>query len=327
MVKFIKVSNSIYVLFPRRDISSNANVTIIRDPKTGNISFIDSGSVRDPGIALLKRVLKQLNPSFNDSKLVITHGHLDHCHATGRLKKEFNLKVYGHKNLRLDYISRVVKGTSVFGDYGEMIHPIIEKNPDLVNYGYYAYSRLFYGRGIKAKLDVKLNENDMVEIPPFNLRVIYTPGHSDDSIVLVDEKKKVIFLGDFIPWTPYPDSTIKDFRKSINKIIDLDMKIAIRGHGYPYKWERQKKDFLDFLKDMDNAESRILRCLKIKPMTVLELSRSVYERSHFRHNLMYTILMRMTLYWTKKYVEDLLDKELITIKEKKERLKTLYTLN
>jgi len=326
MVKFIKVSNSIYILFPKRGISTNANVTFIRDPKSGNISFIDAGSARDPGVRLIKRVLNQLNPKFNNSKLVITHGHLDHCHASGRFKKEFNTKIYGHKNLNLEYVSSVVRGESVFGDFGELIHPIIERNPRIVNYGYYIYSSLFYGKGIKAKLDIKLNENDLVEIPPFNLRVIYTPGHSDDSIVLYDQKKKIIFLGDFIPWTPYPDSSIKDFRNSINKIINLDIKLAIRGHGYPYKWERQKKDFLLFLKDMDKAESRILRCLKIRPMTLSELSRSVYERTHFKHNLFYTILMKMTLYWTKKYVEELMEKELVKIKEKREKLETIYTL-
>ncbi len=326
MVKFIKVSNSIYILFPKRGIATNANVTFIRDPNTGNISFIDSGSALDPGIRLIKRVLKQINPIFKDSKLVITHGHLDHCHAAGHLKREFNTKIFGHENLHLENISAVIQGESVFGDYGEIVNSLIERNPNMINYGYYIYSTLFYGRGIKSKLDVKLKENDYIDVPPYNFRVIYTPGHSDDSIVLYDEKKKIIFLGDFIPWTPYPDSTISDFRKSIDKIIDLDIKLAIRGHGYPYKWDRQKEDFLSFLQDMDKAESRIIRCLKIRPMTLIELSRSVYERSHFRHNLIYTILMKMTLYWTKKYVEELLNKKLIEVLGKNNKSDTLYTI-
>ncbi|MHA1784236.1 MAG: MBL fold metallo-hydrolase [Candidatus Helarchaeota archaeon] len=315
-------------MFPKRGISNNANVTFIRNPKNGSISFIDSGSARDPGIGLIERVLKPLNPSFKDSKLLITHGHLDHCHAAGLLQKKFNLKLLAHEKIILNHGLSIsdVNFKSSFDEYAELLFPYIKNYPFIKTIGYYFYSRLYYGKQIKARLDVKLKDGDVVEVPPFSFRIIHAPGHSDDSIILHDPMKKIMFLGDFIPWTPYPDSSIEDFRRTIKKILKLDVKIVIRGHGYPHLWKKEKQDFLSFLNDMHKAELRILNCLKIGQMSLKKISYNVYERSHFKHNLFYTVLMGLTTFWTKKYVDDLMKKNLIKIVEKKQELQTVYAL-
>ena len=327
MVKFIRVSNSIYILFPRRGISNNANVTIIRNPKNNNISFIDSGSVKDPGVRMVERVLKPLNPSFRDSNLIITHGHLDHYHASGLFQKKFNTKVFAHERIKL--LGKLEINNPNMGDqfdeYLDLFYPFI-KEASVKNIGFYLYSRLYYGKHYDVKVNQRVKNGDTIVIPPFELEVIFTPGHSPDSIVLYEKKRKILFLGDFIPWTPYPHCSIDDFRKSIRKLIKLDAKIALRGHGYPHIWAKQKKDFLDFLDDMKQAQLRILNCLKRRPMTFDELARNAYERSHFTHNLFYTILMRMTQFWTNKYIEDLIKRDLIRASDDVRDPKTLYFL-
>ena len=327
MVKFIQVSNSIYILFPRRDISNNANVTIIRNPKDNNISFIDSGSVNDPGVGMIEKVLKPLNPSFKDSNLIITHGHLDHYHASGLFQKKFNSKVFAHERIKLPDNLKINDPNmgEQFDDYLELFYPFI-KDTMIKNVGYYLYSRFYYGKHYNVKINQRVKTGDIIEMPPFQLEVIFTPGHSPDSIVLYEKKRKILFLGDFIPWTPYPHCSIEVFRKSIKKLLKLDVKIAFRGHGFPQSWVKQKKDFLDFLDDMKQAQLRILNCLKLRPMTFEELARNIYERSHFTHNLFYTILMRMTQFWANKYIEDLIKRDLIGFTDDIRDSKTLYFL-
>ncbi|NHI93006.1 MAG: MBL fold metallo-hydrolase [Candidatus Lokiarchaeota archaeon] len=327
MVKFIRVSKYLYILFPRRDISGNANVIIIRNPKDGKVSFIDSGSVKDPGINLIKRVLNPINPSFRDSKLIITHSHLDHCHASGLFQKTFDSKIYAHERIKIEgkISPRDPDMASHFDEYLESFYPFI-KDRLIKNIGYYMYSRLYYGKHYDIIINKKVKTGDIIEVSPFKLEVIYTPGHSPDSIVLYERSKKLLFLGDFIPWTPYPHCSIAHFRKSIRKILDLDVKLVIRGHGYPHKWEIEKKNFLDFLDDMKQAQLRILNCLKKRPMTLEEISRNAYERTHFTHNLFYTILMKMTQFWAIKYIDDLIKRDMIKSSDANLNNKKIYSL-
>ena len=71
----------------------------------------------------------------------------------------------------------------------------------------------------------------------FKFKVIYTPGHSSDSITFYFEEEKIMFTGDFlfqgtIGRTDLPTGNMNDMQKSINKIQSYNPEITIYpGHG------------------------------------------------------------------------------------------------
>jgi len=81
-----------------------------------------------------------------------------------------------------------------------------------------------------------LNEQEY-KINNFNFKVIFTPGHSIDSITFYFEKEKIMFTGDFlfqgtIGRTDLPTGNSNDMLKSINLIKKYPKETIIYpGHG------------------------------------------------------------------------------------------------
>lgn len=84
-------------------------------------------------------------------------------------------------------------------------------------------------------------------IDPFNFEVIYTPGHTDDSISFYFYDYNVMFTGDFlfkgsIGRTDLPTGDYKDMLESINKIKKYPNEIKIYpGHGDMTNLEEEKE--------------------------------------------------------------------------------------
>jgi len=89
------------------------------------------------------------------------------------------------------------------------------------------------------KADKKLNDNDLIKFTDFALRVIASPGHTDGSISLYNEKTGELFSGDTVfnfngvfGRTDLPSSSDEDMVKSINKLKALKIKKLYPGHDY-----------------------------------------------------------------------------------------------
>ena len=81
-----------------------------------------------------------------------------------------------------------------------------------------------------------LEEKEYV-INNFNFKVIYTPGHTTDSVTYHFEKENVMFTGDFlfkgtIGRTDLPTGDISDMKNSLIKIKNYSTSVTIYpGHG------------------------------------------------------------------------------------------------
>ena len=90
------------------------------------------------------------------------------------------------------------------------------------------------------KVNVYDNSNlkeGLQEISGFNVEVIYTKGHTDDSVTYYFKDYNMMFVGDFIfegsiGRMDLPTGSISDMKESLNKIIKYDKDIVIYpGHG------------------------------------------------------------------------------------------------
>jgi glyoxylase-like metal-dependent hydrolase (beta-lactamase superfamily II) len=98
---------------------------------------------------------------------------------------------------------------------------------------------------LPAPLTMRLGEGDLVDLGDRRLRVLHLPGHSPDSIGLLDERDGLFFSGDAI----YDDTLIDDladsdrtaYRATMARIIDLPVRLAYGGHGESFSGERMRE--------------------------------------------------------------------------------------
>ena len=180
------------------------NCYLYADGKTRHAFLIDPGAQANELLKLIK------DNHFIVEKILLTHGHFDHIGAVNRLRKELGVPVYAHKKSD-DYLMNPVKNLSVYYD------PITVSN-----------AKYLYDGDV-----ITLEAN-----PSMALKVIETPGHTEDSIVLHSEKDKFAFVGDTIfqgsigNYT-YPGGSRNDLFNSIkNKIFTLpDDTVLLSGHS------------------------------------------------------------------------------------------------
>lgn len=93
-----------------------------------------------------------------------------------------------------------------------------------------------------APLTEVLAEDALVDLGDRCYRVLHLPGHSPGSIGLLDETRGVLFSGDAI----YDGQLVDDlpgcdkdqYRKTMQRLRELDISMAYGGHGTPLSRER-----------------------------------------------------------------------------------------
>ena len=181
--------------------------------------FVDEKASRcfliDPG-AEGRRLLKVARENYwVIEKILLTHGHFDHMGGIAEIRMTNDIPVYAYENADL-YLLDPMKNLS-----------------------------RFCGRDIYVRDVHYLHDGDVISLnnqrdPEFSLKVIHTPGHTEDSVVFFSENEKTAFVGDTIfkgsiGSTMYPGGNGNDLRASItDKIFNLpDDTLLLSGHSEP----------------------------------------------------------------------------------------------
>ena len=97
-----------------------------------------------------------------------------------------------------------------------------------------------------------LGEGDVIDLGDRRFRVLHLPGHSPDSIGLLDEKSGVFFSGDAIYddglIDDLPDSDREAYRSTMARILELPVRIGYGGHGEPFDGSRMRAIAQDYLR-------------------------------------------------------------------------------
>lgn len=141
--------------------------------------------------------------------LVNTHYHVDHILGNAFVADKYNLKPSAHRRGQLFWETAREFG-SVFGvSFKEVKKP-----------------------------EIFIDEGDVLMTKDFNLRVLYTPGHADGSICLVNDVQNFVITGDVlfqgsIGRTDLPTGNYDLLKESIlNKLFTLPHDCLVYpGHG------------------------------------------------------------------------------------------------
>jgi hydroxyacylglutathione hydrolase len=192
------------------------NGYVIACPQTGQAAYIDPGEEAPLLLDWIKKRNLQLRAILN------THGHLDHISGVSRVKQEWGVPVYLHREDE-EYYGALSQQAQWFG---------LEYPP-------------------APGIDHYLEDGQQLHIGNLQLTVHHTPGHSPGGVCL--ELDGHLFCGDLIfagsvGRTDLPGGSYETLIRSIQeKILPLgDAMILHPGHG-PDSTVGQERQFNPFL--------------------------------------------------------------------------------
>jgi len=177
------------------------------------------GALVDPGGDLdkLKDAVRRAGVTLE--KLLVTHGHIDHCGETGVLAKELGLKIEGPHEADRFWISRLPDDGRRWGLHGEIFEP-----------------------------DRWLVDGDRVTVGEVELEVIHCPGHTPGHVIFFNRATKFAIVGDVlfrgsIGRTDFPMGNHQDLLDSITKKLwPLGDVTFIPGHGPVSNFAQERLD-------------------------------------------------------------------------------------
>lgn len=195
------------------------NCSLIWCDETMEGAFVDPGGDVDKLIAAAEKHGVKL------TKLLLTHGHLDHAGGAQDLKEKYDLPIIGPHEDDQFWLDGIEEQAAQYGMPGLRC----------------------------CTPDEWLNEGDEVTVGNETLKVLYTPGHTPGHVVLYSEDHKVAFVGDVlfqgsIGRTDFPKGNMDDLIASITqKLWPLGNDITfVPGHGpiSTFGQERQSNPFV-----------------------------------------------------------------------------------
>lgn len=179
------------------------NCTLLWCTKTMKGAFVDAGGDLDR----LKATAQQHGVTIE--KLLVTHGHIDHCGGTGILAEQLGVPIEGPQREDLFWIARLGDDGRSYGIEGRPFEP-----------------------------DRWLEDGDQVTVGELVLDVIHCPGHTPGHVIFHHAESKLALVGDVlfqgsIGRTDFPRGNHADLIASITeKLWPLGGDTAfVPGHG------------------------------------------------------------------------------------------------
>lgn len=189
------------------------NSTLIWCTQTMRGAFTDPGGDLDR----LKAAAQQHGVTIE--KLLITHGHIDHCGQAGMLAKELGVPIEGPHEADRFWISRLDDDGRKYGIDGKPFEP-----------------------------DRWLVDGDTVTVGNLTLDVYHCPGHTPGHVVFHHAPSKLAIVGDVIfqgsiGRTDFPLGNHQDLLDAITgKLWPLGGDtVFVPGHGQPSNFAQERR--------------------------------------------------------------------------------------
>ncbi|MHA1265135.1 MAG: MBL fold metallo-hydrolase [Candidatus Helarchaeota archaeon] len=201
-----KLLDDIYII-PERQFDANMYLIIEGNE---NLNLIDTGTGLN-----VTQTIKDISSQFDINKLkriILTHCHIDHAGGLHRLAKKFSPEV------------------CVF----EVEAPYIEMGDNIVTVA------SFFGVDFpQTKVDVYLENENILEVGRFKFSIFCMPGHTHGSVIYYEPKLKILISGDVVfpqgsfGRTDFPTGNGSQLVESLGKIAEMDVEMLFAGHMAP----------------------------------------------------------------------------------------------
>ena len=195
------------------------NCSIVKCESTGKAAIVDPGGDIERILATVEKM------GATVEKIILTHGHMDHCAASEVLRQQLEVPIEGPQREDAFWIDKLPEWCEMSG---------------------FPHADAFVP-------DRWLEEGDTVTVGEQTLQVYHCPGHTPGHIVFLYSPQKVAWVGDVlfqgsIGRTDFPRGNHEELIASIrNKLFPLGDDITfIPGHGptSTFGQERQTNPFV-----------------------------------------------------------------------------------
>ena len=190
--------------------------------------YIADGLCIDTGLHHMREAAVAAVNRLHIHRILLTHHHEDHSGNAARMKKLFNIPVFGHP-MTMKKMKRPFK---------------------ILPYQHYAW-----GSAQPLQMDTlpATVQSEHIELQP-----LHTPGHSKDHTVFFEENEGWLFAGDLFIAEKIKyfraDEKMQDQIDSLRKASQLDFECLFCGHNPQLKKGKQKlRKKLQFLEDLRGA--------------------------------------------------------------------------
>jgi len=177
------------------------------------------GAFVDPGGDLPKLKGAMAHHGVKVEKIILTHGHIDHCGEAGTLARELGVPIEGPHEADRFWIARLDEDGRQYGIAGHVFEP-----------------------------DRWLAEGDQVSVGDLTLDVHHTPGHTPGHVVFHHRDSKLALVGDvlFAGSIGRTDFPMSDHAALIEAIVTKlwplgDETAFIPGHGPMSSFARERQ--------------------------------------------------------------------------------------
>jgi glyoxylase-like metal-dependent hydrolase (beta-lactamase superfamily II) len=195
------------------------NCSVIKCESTGKVALVDPGG----DIDRIEAAVEQLGGTVE--KILLTHGHMDHCAATSELREKLGIPVEGPQIEDKFWIEKLPEWCQMSG----------------------------FPHAVPFEPDRWLEDGDTVTVGEQVLQVYHCPGHTPGHVVFIYDEQRVAWVGDVlfqgsIGRTDFPRGNHEELIASIReKLFPLGDDITfIPGHGptSTFGQERQSNPFV-----------------------------------------------------------------------------------
>jgi glyoxylase-like metal-dependent hydrolase (beta-lactamase superfamily II) len=248
----------------------------------GGISIIDPGWDAPESVESLEGQLKAIGASFTDLKqIIVTHVHPDHYGMAHRLRELSGAQVLVHE----DDVGYPRWGAGVDIDAWFARHGFPDSAPRMDPNRQGWQQRMPSQRGP----DRLMHDGETLKVGAFELRVIWTPGHSPGHACFYMERELLLLSGDHVLPTISPNvglwpgsdaDPLGDYIRSLKLLRGLECKHVYPAHEY---------DFADLEARLDELEQHheerlgeVIAAMTAGATTCYEIARGVkWSIGHF----------------------------------------------
>jgi len=251
------------------------------------LTLIDSGAHSEEAWELLTRELAALGYAWKDvTKVLLTHGHSDHCGMAGRIQAAGGMPILAHPQVvpmlgtPVEYWKRT--RANILGFIARM-----GATPEELHRAKLTLAAFDAVETPATQVDL-LHDGATVEAGDDMWRILYVPGHSPSDTAFFRERDGLLIGGDALimginnvgvcevqeNWERTRNMLF--YPKSLQRLYDLPVTCVLAGHGEPFTDHRAAVQ--SRLGGAEYWKRQTLEVLKEGPVTPMEICRRVGTR-------------------------------------------------
>jgi len=241
------------------------SITLVRGKLNGRFPYSHSVVIEEPDGAVLLdtgsgiETIEEVKRAYPIRRVINSHTHPDHSAGNGLFDGSVVVQVPR-------------EGLETAGNIRALADRLAEPGELAAYWRHWVRENLGF---IDRRPDETYGEGTEFEFGDVRLVAIHTPGHTADHYCLWEPDKRILFSFDydltpFGPWYGHRESDIGAFKRSIGRLMDLDIKVLVSGHRDVIT-EGIHEGFLRYLSVFDRRKAKIASLLETGPLTISEL--------------------------------------------------------